>query len=295
MWKDFCRRLLFVFFWAATAVWFSGYLYQQSAAWMLDADVTVTDEFREMRLSNAVLSVLLQASGSDAMPPGDILTTLFPFSTGGDLGDNRLLHSRKIIFSDLNLWRTRFMKRNRSGYLKVRTAYAAIWNDVKCFPVTGTEISYENSWMFERTYGGKRGHEGTDLMPSANLAGVYPVISMTDGVVEKIGWLEQGGYRIGIRSPNGGYFYYAHLDAYAQEFAVGDAVYAGEQLGLMGDSGYGEEGTVGKFAVHLHVGIYIYPQLSDRTARETGEDTGEQNAEVSVNPYWVLRYAEMLG
>ncbi|MCD7735636.1 MAG: M23 family metallopeptidase, partial [Lachnospiraceae bacterium] len=85
-------------------------------------------------------------------------------------------------------------------------------------------------------------------------------------------------YRIGIRSGSGGYFYYAHLDSYAREFAIGESVYAGEQLGLMGDSGYGGEGTRGRFAVHLHLGIYI------RT---------EQSEEISVNPYWVLRYAQL--
>ena len=45
-------------------------------------------------------------------------------------------------------------------------------------------------------------------------SGFYPVISMTDGKIEKIGWLSLGGYRIGIRSPHGGYFYYAHLASY---------------------------------------------------------------------------------
>lgn len=157
----------------------------------------------------------------------------------------------------------------------------AIWDDAKYFPVpeftnhkTWT-VSYVNTWMSERNYGGQRGHEGTDLMASKNKRGLFPVISMTDGVVTKKGWLEKGGYRIGITSTHGVYFYYAHLDSYAN-LEEGDVVKAGDILGFMGDSGYGEEGTVGQFAVHLHVGIYIYPD-------------GE---EVSVNPYWVLRNLE---
>lgn len=80
---------------------------------------------------------------------------------------------------------------------------------------------------------------------------------MTDGVVEAIGWLTKGGYRIGVRAPGGGYFYYAHLSSYAKDFQPGDAVAAGDILGYMGDTGYGEEGTTGKFPVHLHVGIYV--------------------------------------
>lgn len=156
-----------------------------------------------------------------------------------------------------------------------------IWEDVKYFPIpeftndSTMTVSYENSWMAERTYGGNRGHEGTDIMANRNERGLYPIVSMTDGTLTKKGWLEKGGYRIGITSPNGVYFYYAHLDSYA-DLEVGDKVKAGDILGYMGDSGYGPEGTVGQFAVHLHLGIYIYPD---------GEET-------SVNPYWVLRYIE---
>ena len=59
---------------------------------------------------------------------------------------------------------------------------------------------------------------------------------------------------------------------------MGDTVKAGQLLGFMGDSGYGkEENTVGQFPVHLHVGIYI------RTAHYE---------ELSVNPYWILRFLE---
>ncbi len=157
----------------------------------------------------------------------------------------------------------------------------SIWNDVKYFPVPEMKgkknltVSYVNTWMAQRTYGGERGHEGTDLMASKNERGIYPIISMTDGVVSKKGWLDKGGYRIGIESPGGAYFYYAHLESYAA-LSEGDEVKAGDVLGYMGDSGYGEEGTVGQFPVHLHLGIYIYPS----------------GQEVSVNPYWVLRYIE---
>lgn len=157
----------------------------------------------------------------------------------------------------------------------------AIWNDVTYFPVPeftnakNLTVSYGNTWLSERTYGGERGHEGTDLIAGKNQRGLYPVISMTDGIVKKKGWLEKGGYRIGIQTTAGAYFYYAHLDSYAN-LNEGDAVKAGDILGFMGDSGYGPEGTVGQFVVHLHLGIYIYPE---------GKET-------SINPYWVLRYIE---
>ena len=154
-------------------------------------------------------------------------------------------------------------------------------NEVSYYPVAESSVdkslttSYMNSWMKDRSYGGARGHEGTDLMASVNKRGIYPIISMTDGVVTNLGWLEKGGYRVGITSDSGTYYYYAHLDSYAN-IQKGNRVKAGELLGYMGDTGYGEEGTKGKFDVHLHVGIYSY----------------EEGREISVNPYYVLLYLE---
>lgn len=137
------------------------------------------------------------------------------------------------------------------------------------------EVSYINSWMTERSYDGKRGHEGTDIMAVKNERGRYPVVSVCDGTVTNYGWLDKGGYRIGVTSSSGTYYYYAHLDSYAS-VKEGDYVRAGELLGYMGDSGYGPEGTKGKFDVHLHFGVYFY---SD----------GE---EISVNPYYLLKSLE---
>lgn len=91
-------------------------------------------------------------------------------------------------------------------------------------------------------------------MADKNERGLYPVISISDGMITNLGWLEKGGYRIGITSPSGVYYYYAHLESYA-EIKEGDQVQAGEMLGFMGDSGYGEEGTTGQFPVHLHLGF----------------------------------------
>lgn len=157
----------------------------------------------------------------------------------------------------------------------------AIFTDLKYFPIPydisgEADIYYEDSWLGPRTYGGDRKHEGTDLMATNNQRGYFPVLSITDGVVEKKGWLEQGGYRIGIRSEAGGYFYYAHLSSYAPELKEGDRVIAGQLLGFMGDSGYGKEGTIGQFAVHLHMGIYV--------------DTPA--GEMSVNPYHIMKILE---
>ena len=158
-------------------------------------------------------------------------------------------------------------------------------SEIQCFPVVkeGTDerypVSYDNTWGAERTYGGERTHEGCDLMAVSNERGKYKVCSMTDGVVKNIGWLEQGGWRIGIESDAGTYYYYAHLDSYEKAFEKGEHVVAGQILGRMGDSGYGKEpGTKGNFAVHLHVGIY----LKDLEGKER-----------AVNPYWYLKRLEI--
>lgn len=176
------------------------------------------------------------------------------------------------------------METNPEEYEELKGYLTAVWSDLQYFPVPHSpvreepEVTFEDSWMYERTYGGKRGHEGTDLMGISNKRGIYPIVSISDGIVENIGWLPQGGYRIGIRSPHGAYFYYAHLYDYARKFEAGDPIKAGEFLGFMGDSGYSEiEGTVGKFDVHLHLGIYV------------NQPNGE---EMSINPYWITKYLE---
>ena len=158
-----------------------------------------------------------------------------------------------------------------------------IFEDLQCFPVVKEAdvypISYENTWGAERIYGGNRTHEGCDLMAVSNERGKYKVCSMTDGTVRQIGWLEQGGWRIGIESDSGVYYYYAHLDSYEKAFEEGERVVAGQILGRMGDSGYGKEpGTKGQFDVHLHVGIYI----KDLSGKER-----------AINPYWYLKQLEI--
>ena len=158
-------------------------------------------------------------------------------------------------------------------------AFETVLSDLGCFPVRPdpagkATLDFEDSWGGARSFGGERHHEGTDIMPSNKERGYFAVVSASDGVVEKKGWLKLGGYRLGIRAPHGAYFYYAHLDRYAEGIGEGTEVKAGQVIGYMGDTGYGEEGTRGKFAVHLHFGIYL--------------TIGER--ELSVNPYQVLRY-----
>lgn len=235
----------------------------------LSVETVQTQEYRDQEIGEKMLAYIEKRQSPAAEIGLYLLESKFGYQPF------RYAYSEKSFEKLKQKWKS------QEGWDLYQEYTAAIWNDVKYFPVPKSttdaemQVTYTNSWMAERTYGGKRGHEGTDLMATQNVAGVYPIISMTDGIVQSKGWLEKGGYRIGVEAPSGAYFYYAHLESYAS-LEVGDEVQAGDLLGFMGDSGYGEEGTTGKFPVHLHVGIYIYPE---------GEET-------SVNPYWVLRYLE---
>jgi len=225
--------------------------------------------FRKQDISANALSWMQKISTETSISMCDLLAvwmTEYNFRLTDDLD---------LSEENYRIWKARLNDHRDVLYRELSSSYAAIWDDVQYFP-TDPNVTYENTWMFERSYGGNRGHEGVDLMPPENIRGYYPIFSMTDGTVEKIGWLEKGGYRIGIRSPSGGYFYYAHLSSYAEELKEGDTVSAGTLLGYMGDTGYSKvPGTTGNFDVHLHLGIYIKT---------------EQQEEVSVNPYPVLLY-----
>lgn len=186
-----------------------------------------------------------------------------------------------IVIADVWLFHSLWETTDR----KTEDVSETVRADMVYFPVpessydtNGYSVSFSDSWMDSRSYGGERHHEGCDIMAAIDKRGHYPIVSISDGYVEKIGWLKLGGYRIGIRSPNGVYFYYAHLNDYAPGLEIGDEVKAGELLGFMGDTGYSEtEGTTGYFPVHLHVGIYL------------NDENGEEK---SYNPYPFLKELE---
>ncbi|SEQ29926.1 M23 family metallopeptidase [Piscibacillus halophilus] len=123
----------------------------------------------------------------------------------------------------------------------------------RAFPIPKwNNYSYRSTWGDTRGYGGRRIHEGTDIFASYGT----PVRSSAYGVVEIKGWNRFGGWRIGIRDMYNIYHYYAHLNAFAEGIEEGDIVEPGDVIGYVGASGYGPEGTSGKFPPHLHYGMY---------------------------------------
>lgn len=233
-----------------------------------------SDEFRDMKISQENLKGVLECADEISIPFHECLAAVmvmkrFDFSEADILDGKQIIRVRNLL-----------LDKKADSFERLASAYEIIFSDLEYYPVPKNcnqgkkeQSSFENDYGEARDYGGKRSHEGIDIFGTENLEGYYPIVSVTDGVVEKIGWLTLGGYRIGIRSPHGGYFYYAHLSGYCKEFQEGDQVKAGELLGFMGNTGYGPEGTKGKFPVHLHFGIYI--------------NTSHQK-EMSINPYPVL-------
>lgn len=236
---------------------------------------TAYANLRNHEVTEEVAETFLEAADSDIRQYSELLTMYF--------ATDNMVTDVKLLQQDIS-----FVKKYHLQEFEEISQYVyTLWNDLKLFPV-GTvsgnpdaTVAFDNSWMQSRTFGGDRGHEGTDIMASVNERGIYPIYSISDGVVENIGWLRLGGYRIGIRSDSGAYFYYAHMAEYAKEFSIGERVEAGTFLGFMGDTGYSDvPGTTGNFDVHLHLGIYL---------------NNQDGNEFSVNSYPMLCYLKKHG
>jgi murein DD-endopeptidase MepM/ murein hydrolase activator NlpD len=94
-------------------------------------------------------------------------------------------------------------------------------------------------------------HEGNDIFAEPGT----PVRAVTGGVVERAGWLFYSGWRVGIRSDDGRYWFYAHMSE-SPRVAEGERVAAGQTIGKVGNTGYGSRpGHKDEFAAHLHLGI----------------------------------------
>lgn len=115
-------------------------------------------------------------------------------------------------------------------------------------PVTGADVTQLRSSWGDARGGGRRGHQGLDVMAPAGT----PVIATADGTIEKL-YFSKGGGGIALyqRSNDGRWmFYYAHLRGYASGIVEGKRVSAGETLAYVGDSGNAGAGNF-----HLHFGV----------------------------------------
>ncbi|MBN2794472.1 MAG: M23 family metallopeptidase [Clostridia bacterium] len=181
-------------------------------------------------------------------------------------------------------------------YRNLVDVYQQAYGDIECYVIPRITYEYKskkrtevrlktpshtvyNDFGAERNYKEVTKHKGNDTIADEGV----PLVSMTDGVLERIGWNEHGGWRIGIRAPSGAYFYYAHMEEYCDEIeegdlSQGDRIKAGQLIGYVGDTGYGPEGTEGQFVNHLHLQIGVKMKGFD--------------GDFWVNPYNAMRFKE---
>lgn len=141
----------------------------------------------------------------------------------------------------------------------------AYWRPVivggKTFPLARSNffslLEFSNNWhdVRLRVIDGKWEpvgvHEGIDITAEPGT----PILSMTEGVVENVGWLFYSGTRVGIRGADGRYYFYCHLSSIAPGIGPGVRVHTGQLLGGVGNTGYGPPGRRDQFPAHLHFGI----------------------------------------
>jgi murein DD-endopeptidase MepM/ murein hydrolase activator NlpD len=133
--------------------------------------------------------------------------------------------------------------------------------DGMTFPVARTNwlsvVSFHNDWheprlrLIDGRWRLVGFHEGLDIGAEKGT----PILSVTAGRVEAVGWTFYSGTRVGVRGTDGRYYFYAHLSEVDPGIAVGAPVRPGAVLGRVGNTGYGNPGHEDEFPPHLHFGI----------------------------------------
>ena len=128
------------------------------------------------------------------------------------------------------------------------------------------KVSFVDTWHMERNYGGKRVHEGTDIMAVENKRGLYPVVSVSDGTVKKRkAGLKKGGWRIGIISDSSTYYYHASSDSYTKPESRRLCKSRENCLGMAETAVMEAEGTVGQFP-HIYILEFIFMKMGKKSA-----------------------------
>ena len=136
-------------------------------------------------------------------------------------------------------------------------------------PVQGIKPAELSDTFTQARAGGVRSHDAIDIMAAEGT----PVLSASDGTVEKLFFSDGGGgITVYVRSPDQRWiFYYAHLQGYAPGLAEGQQVKRGQLLGRVGHSG-----NANPAGPHLHFAI---------NRMEPGQRWWQGNP---INPYPLL-------
>ena len=130
------------------------------------------------------------------------------------------------------------------------------------FPV-GEPYDFIDSWGYPRMTGTEyeHGHQGVDIMSPFGT----PLYAVERGMLIRVGTDVLGGTKLWLKGQSGTYYYYAHMQSYAEGMAEGVVVGAGDVVGYVGNSGNAQGG-----APHVH--FQVHPDGGD-----------------AVNPYGLLR------
>ncbi len=115
-------------------------------------------------------------------------------------------------------------------------------------PVQGLKPANLSDTYTQARAGGARTHDAIDIMAAEGT----PVVSSSDGTVEKLFFSQGGGgITVYVRSPDQRWiYYYAHLQGYAPGLAEGQRVKRGQLLGRVGHTG-----NANPAGPHLHFAI----------------------------------------
>ncbi|WP_254604909.1 M23 family metallopeptidase [Sphingomonas bacterium] len=149
---------------------------------------------------------------------------------------------------------------------RLRSSAATGEGPVLGVPVQGVaRAAITDTWGQARSEG--RVHHGTDIPAPQGT----PVLAVADGTIEKLFASRLGGTTLYERSVDRRWtFYYAHLSGYAPGLHEGQVVHAGEQVGMVGDTGDAGPGNY-----HLHFGL----------TRTTPDQHWYQGEDVNAYPY----------
>ena len=150
----------------------------------------------------------------------------------------------------------------RSGETRTAAYRPAVIRNDMTFPLARSDwysvINFSNDWHDPRMrkIDGKWEligiHEGTDIFAEPGT----PIRAILGGTVEQMGWTFYSGWRVGVRGTDGRYWFYAHMSSFEPGLGIGSPVAAGQVLGRVGNTGYGNRpGHHDEFTYHLHLGI----------------------------------------
>lgn len=147
------KRICFLFL--AVLVLFVGMaiFHHEKRKYALHDRVIEMEHFRSMQAGGSLQEETAELQKQSGLSKGKLLALAFAGAQAS--------FPKKMPTIDELQQTAKWMYRYRpKQYEMLENAFCAVWDDLVCFPVK-CRVSYEDSWMEERTYGGKRGHEGT--------------------------------------------------------------------------------------------------------------------------------------